>query len=380
MTDWISAVAKLAAAIEGGLDRAKYEVADRLLASRSIRIVPYRSFGTRALLHASGRVLRNPALAPSADADTPWQNLLAMWQRFESDEVPRARLRVRLAGAEQEVTADDEGYFHVALQPRTTLPREQSWHDAEVELLEPRAAEPTPPARVPVLVPPASATFIVVSDVDDTIVRTEATQLVRLARNLLFGNARTRLPFPGVAAFYRALAEGRGGGAGNPLFYVSSSPWNLYDLLVELFEHRGIPVGPLLLRDWGLTPEELLPTRHAGHKLAAIRRILETYPALPVLLIGDSGQEDPEIYAQVIREHPGRILAAYIRNVSEDTRAGAVRELATALAKDGATLMLLDDTIGAARHAAANGWIAESALAAIAADSAEDKSGENTNH
>ena len=373
MPDWLSSVAKLAAALEGGLDRAKYEVADRLLPSRGVRILPYRGFGTRDALHVSGRVLRNAPLAPAGAEDTAWANLVATYRRFESDEVPGARLRARYEGAEVEMTADSEGYFHAEIRPPKDLPLERAWHAVHVELLAPRMAEGPVTADAPVLVPPASASFLVVSDVDDTVVRTEATQLIRMARNLLFGNARTRLPFPGVAAFYRALSEGPGGGAANPLLYVSSSPWNLYDLLVELFEHRGIPVGPLLLRDWGLTPEELLPTRHAGHKLVAITKVLDTYPALPVLLIGDSGQEDPEIYAQVIREHPGRVMAAYIRNVSEETRASAVRELASTIAKDGGTLLLLDDTLGAAQHASENGWIAKSALASIAADEVADK-------
>jgi phosphatidate phosphatase APP1 len=373
MPDWLSSVAKLAAALEGGLDRAKYEVADRLLPPRGVHVRPYRGFGTRDALHVSGRVLRNAPLAPAGAEDSSWANLLATWRRFESDEVPGAKLRARFGHAEVEVAADAEGYFHAELRPTAALPLERAWHDVEVTLLEPRMAEGPVVVQAPVLVPPASASFLVVSDVDDTVVRTEATQLIRMARNLLFGNARTRLPFPGVAAFYRALAEGAGGAAANPLFYVSSSPWNLYDLLIELFEHRGIPVGPLLLRDWGLTPEELLPTRHAGHKLAAITKVLDTYPALPVLLIGDSGQEDPEIYAQVIKEHPKRVMAAYIRNVSEETRAGAVRELALTVAKDGGTLLLLDDTVGAAKHAAENGWIARSALAAIAADEVADK-------
>ena len=69
-----------------------------------------------------------------------------------------------------------------------------------------------------------------------------------------------RLPFPGVAAFLRALYAGAGGGERNPLFYVSSSPWNIYDLLSEFFSLNDIPIGPVLfLRDWGLTDVELVP-------------------------------------------------------------------------------------------------------------------------
>ena len=135
-----------------------------------------------------------------------------------------------------------------------------------------------------------------------------------------------------------------------------------------------IPIGPLILRDWGLTAEGLLPTRHHEHKLAAIAHILETYPDLPFILIGDSGQADPEIYAQVIREHTTRIYAAYIRNVSrEEQRLGAIRRLGEEVAAHGGTLLVVDDTIAAARHAAERGWMAKSALPGIGAAAAGDR-------
>ena len=94
-------------------------------------------------------------------------------------------------------------------------------------------------------------------------------------------NARTRKPFPGVAAFYRALHAGV-----NPFFYISKSPWNLYAPLVEYLEVQGLPLGPLLLRDFGLRPEK-------EHKRKAIEEILATYPKLKFILSGDSGEKTP---------------------------------------------------------------------------------------
>lgn len=374
--DWLAAVAKLAAVVETGVDRAKYELAERVLPPRALHIAAYRGFGTARELHVIGRVLRNSPLPRSVETATAWENLLATWRRFESDEVPGARVQLRFGRVVQEVTTDDEGFFEATIVPNEPLVLEQVWHEVEAELLAPVTAEGPARATIPVLVPPNTATFLVVSDIDDTVVRTDVTQMVRLARNILFGSARTRMPFPGVAAFYRALVDGKGGSARNPVFYVSSSPWNLHDLLAELFELRGIPLGPILLRDWGISAEELMPTKHAGHKLEAIRKVLDSYPALPAILIGDSGQEDPEIYAQVIREHPGRVLAAYIRHVGADeTRAGAIRELAATLAATGGTMLLLDDTVGAARHAAGRGWIDPAKLAGIGADAAVDAEG-----
>jgi phosphatidate phosphatase APP1 len=186
-----------------------------------------------------------------------------------------------------------------------------------------------------------------------------------MARIVFLGNARTRLPFPGVAAFYQALQGGVQGSAQNPLFFLSSSPWNLYDLLIEFFRLQEIPAGPLFLRDWGISAGELLPTGHHAHKLGVLRQILELYPWLPFILIGDSGQEDPEIYRAVLDDFPGRILAIYIRDVSPDERDEGVRKLALEVADAPSSLVLAPDTVAMAQHAAAQGWIDRDLLTLI---------------
>ncbi|HJW91757.1 MAG TPA: phosphatase domain-containing protein, partial [Anaerolineales bacterium] len=197
----------------------------------------------------------------------------------------------------------------------------------------------------------------------------------RMARNVFLSNARTRLPFKGVAAFYRALLLGRQGRELNPLFYVSSSPWNLYDLLSEFFQLHDIPLGPMLfLRDWGLSREELLPLGHRDYKLRAIESILELAPGLPFILIGDSGQEDPEIYHAVVQKYPQRILAIYIRDVSRDLkRPEAIRALAKEVVAAGSRLILAEDTLPMAEHAAAQGWIDPQALPEIYEEKRKDE-------
>jgi phosphatidate phosphatase APP1 len=283
-------------------------------------------------------------------------------------------VRLSYGGDIRIVAADGEGYFRATLTPTEPAPDDRTWHEVRAELLPASAEDSADVAVVPVLVPSRQAAFGIISDIDDTVVRTDATQLLRMVRTVFLGNARTRLPFPGVAAFYRALQRGPAGDETNPLFYVSGGPWNLYELLVEFFALQRIPMGPLLLRDWGVTSADALPTSHVAHKRAAIRRVLDTYPTLPFVLIGDSGQDDPEIYATVIREHPGRIHAAYIRDVGgNDVRSGAVRTLAAELAADGATLLLAEDTLGAARHAASKGWIDQAALAAVEREVGKDR-------
>lgn len=368
MAEWQKRIAKIAHRVEEEIDRQRERLEERRGgAQRPARIDPYRGFGSVDRAWISGRVLRGGALRPADVADSAWANLGAMLRRFESDEVAGARVRVHFPGGSHEVQADDEGYFQAWFDPRPAFSSGGLWHEVRLELAHP-VTEVAAPHRTTgrVLVPPREAAFGVISDIDDTVVRTEATQLVRMLRTVFLGNAHTRVPFPGVAAFYRALQRGAGTAAANPVFYVSSSPWNLHDVLVEFLELRGIPDGPLMLRDWGVTATEILPTGHGEHKHAQIRRVMDLFPALPFILVGDSGQEDPEIYHRVVHDHPNRVLAVYIRNVTpHPERAEAIRALAREVEAAGSTLILNDDTLAAARHAAERGWILPEGLAEV---------------
>jgi phosphatidate phosphatase APP1 len=187
-----------------------------------------------------------------------------------------------------------------------------------------------------------------------------------MVKATLLHNARTRIPFPGVAAFYAALQQGSTGTGFNPIFYVSSSPWNLYDVLEQFLALQKIPMGPTLLRDWGMSLDRI-PFGHAEHKLSSIRGILATYPDMRFILMGDSGQQDPEIYREVIREYPGRILCAYIRDVTVGKpRAAVLASIVREIESAGAMMVVAPDTITAARHAAGAKWIRAESLPDIA--------------
>lgn len=227
-----------------------------------------------------------------------------------------------------------------------------------------------------VLVSPPFSQFGIISDIDDTVLQTDATSLLQSAKLTFLGNAYTRLPFAGVAAFYRALQSGPITTLFNPIYFVSSSPWNLYDLLIDFFRIQGIPKGPILLRDLGLTKTQFIKSSHLDHKLGMIRKVLDVNPQLPFVLIGDSGQHDPEIYSQVVRENPGRILAIYIRDVSEDRRDESVRELIQTTSAFNVPMLLVPDTLAAAEHAAALGLIDPDTIPEIRADRRADKTGE----
>jgi len=269
---------------------------------------------------------------------------------------------------------DDEGYFDVELEARDqpfSYPRQP----VHLELLEPPGTRPVlvqgqVAARSP------SSSFLVISDIDDTVVHTHATNLLAMARATFLGNARSRTPFPGVAPLYKALVEGRSGSDDNPLIFISRSPWNLYDLFDQFCDIQEIPDGRVFhLRDWGFSLEGLTKARSKGHKFGLIRQILEFEPDLPVVLVGDSGQKDPEIYHAISDEFPGRLLGAFIRNVTKSpSRDESIRALAAEVEADGACLHLATDSLDVARYAAEEGWIRQQSIAAVAASLEADSS------
>ncbi len=366
MADWKRAIAKLAHRVESKLDEHRERLGMTGSDGRPARIEAYRTYGCADRGWIRGRVLRSPPVASGAHGDSPWLNLAAMIQRFESDEVPGARVLVHFPGGRHEVTADEEGFFECWIEPRPAFSPSALWHEIVVELTHPREGDEPHRQIASLLVPPPESAFGVISDLDDTVIRTDVTSALRMMKNVFLHNAHTRMPFPGVAAFYRALQKGTGASPFNPVFYVSSSPWNLHDVLTEFLSVQKIPLGPLMLRDWGLTSSGVVPAGNAEHKLEAIRRILGLFPALPFLLIGDSGQEDPEIYHQVVRENPDRIRAVYIRNVTpRPERLEAIRKLVKEVEAAGSALVIADDTLAAARHAAERGWISPDSLPEI---------------
>ena len=366
-------IARVVSDLEDRLDRARYG-RSRRQEERAARVVTYKSYGTPGHVRIRGRVLYGAAPPPARPGDRWWVNLANTYRRMGTDEVPSARVRVSFCGdgvdASCEAIANNEGHFRADLPLPEPPPRDRLWHEAQVELLEPAGEPAIAMAAVPI-----GARFGVISDLDDTVLKMDAWSRLRLAREVLFGNVHTRIPFPGVGAFYRALHTA--GGALNPLFYVSSSPWNLYDLLNEFLRLHDIPAGPMQLRDWGVTSEEVVPRGHRDHKRRAIDRILDTYPALQFILVGDSGQEDPEIYREVAHAHPERILAIYIRSVVRTRdRIRAIDRLAEELRTgQHADLVLVDETTEAAQHALQKGWIDPGALEGIRRSRASEAAG-----
>jgi phosphatidate phosphatase APP1 len=320
-----------------------------------MRICAYRGYATRDRAFVVGRVLANTPPANPRDRDSGWRNLRDTYRRFATRELPGVPVTVSLGGREVTAKTDAEGYYDVELPH--VLRNEQPWLSAEAHCVV-RGQRLS--AAHEILAPTPHAEFGIISDLDDTVIETNITSLWTAAKLTFMGNAKTRKPLEGVAALYASLQNGRAGRPVNPIFYVSTSPWNLYDLLCEFMQLNDIPRGPLFLRDWGR--DSFRRTRTPGHRMKLDRtiKLLADFPELPFILVGDSGQHDAGVYAEAAALHAHRIKAIYIRDVEPTTatrRDDHVRQHIKTAAQHGVPMLLAPDSQAMAHHAAEIGLI-----------------------
>jgi phosphatidate phosphatase APP1 len=327
-------------------------------------VVPFVGHGTPQRVQVGGRVVlgrpdARPRLLPVPGAGSGmanpvvarrsrWAVLRGSLSRFLTVEVAGAAVTVRTPGASVTVRSDRDGYLAAVVDDPGLEP---GWHTVELSL-------DGDVVRAPVVVVAPEARLALVSDVDDTVLHTGLTRGLEFLRITLLTEVGERAPLPGAAALYRALVR-RAGPAGLPVFYLSTSPWNLHDMLVEFLALRGFPLGPLLLTDWGPGRGTLFRIGAREHKLGLIKDILDEHPDLELLLVGDTGQLDPEIYAAATEAHPGRIRAIYVRRtgVHDPRRLAEVDALAERTSAAGVPMLAVDDSVQIAEHAAATGLL-----------------------
>ena len=161
------------------------------------------------------------------------------------------------------------------------------------------------------------APFFVISDFDDTVAVSNVTSRRGLVTSALFQDSNTQPSVPGMDEFYRCLIEGRMPTPG--LAFVSGSPHQFAPRMSSFLGQNGFPLAGLYLRDLG-------PKTLSGYKQPVIRKLLERLPH-NAILIGDSGEHDPEVYAEMRREFPDRVLAVYIRDAGRTAEASRFKDM-----------------------------------------------------
>jgi phosphatidate phosphatase APP1 len=325
---------------------------------RRLRALPYRGWVTRDKAVILGRVLDDDVAIHERLGSAP-RLLRVTYERFATVPAPSVPVRVTYGGQRHAATSDGGGFIDLSVP----LSGAAGLDHATLALEAPDAPDAT--AELFPLDPHAAIGFI--SDIDDTVLETDLVNPIRRGLQLVYSEQRMRLPFEGIAALYQAFVA-----SGSPAFYVSNAPWNLYPHVAELLDHNAIPKGPLLLRD-----QRLVERRAAGgraHKQVALRRLVEDHPQLTFVLLGDSSRKDPLRYVEVAEQHPQRVAAIYIRRVRGwlASRGADLAALGERARRAGVELVVADDTVTIARHAASRGFIVGSEVGHVKEGQRED--------
>ncbi|OAZ99078.1 App1 family protein [Halomonas sp. G11] len=340
----------------------------RDLGRGGMMVHPYRGYGSQREIFVMGRVFRQAALGRAIPRRGMLRDTADVARRIFRRGLSGAGVELTLGGNQLCVITDRDGYFNVHLPISHPLPIDVSWHVADIRV----QAEGQRPVntQVEIYVPPPEADLVVISDIDDTVMFTGVAEKLKMLYRLFVRKPHRRTAFPGVASLYQALHRGASDKAERPILYVSRGPWAIYEMLEAFFQLNRIPVGPILfLREWGISWRHPWPRRAEAHKRDLIDHMLALFDDLPCILIGDSGQHDPEVYSEVVRDYPGRIKAIYIRRVDQDpAREEAIQHLRNELADTDCQLVLAADSVLIAEHAHAEDYISARGLQAVKRD------------
>lgn len=339
--------------IDKKADKAILKAKEALNLFDPVIIYPYRGYGNAKKAVVKGRVLEKESVVHGGgkEADTLWRNLYKVFKRYESDEIPKVGIKGVFQGNIQTTSTNDDGYFELAFDYGGGDRLPNGWHKGSIEIIDmPYDLEYEKSVDFEVLICDEKVGLGIISDVDDTIIKSHATALINKLSVILTKDATSRTPFEGVKDLYDRLV----GKENRPLFFVSGSAYNLYDLLIRFCEHQKICKAPFLLTDLGMTSEKWFKEETLSYKLQHITALFEFYSHLNFILIGDSGQKDPEIYKTVAEKYPERVEAIYIRHVDGEKRKKELEKMKQEVNVD---FLIMEESRDAVQHAIARGWV-----------------------
>ncbi|MBF0500381.1 MAG: DUF2183 domain-containing protein [Candidatus Riflebacteria bacterium] len=174
---------------------------------------------------------------------------------------------------------------------------------------------------------PVKPNFLIISDIDDTVLVTQVLEKWQALKNTFFLNWKNRKPVPGTPDIYRKLAGGTASEPTNLLVFLSGSPIYLAPRLEGFFQINQFPSHTSILRRLGIkediwdrllhkTSQDKDPADIQEYKLTKLAALFRSYPDLPIILLGDSGEKDPETFQKIVETYPGHVRVAIIHKVT----------------------------------------------------------------
>ncbi len=325
-----------------------------------LQIIPFKTYGTLTHIYLRGRTLEDENI--DINKKGIWAVFISTWKRFETDEVKYASLKVEINKEQENVETDSEGYYILdkKVDNLSGVVSDEGWVSYNVSYGKPEEYTKKIVSKNrffgEMLVVLPESEYGIISDIDDTILHTGVASKFKWKAvfNTFFVNVLHRKALDGTADFYMQLHKGKSKNNCNPVFYVSNSPWNLYKYLEIFLNENNFPKGALLLRNLKFLFDKT-PKSKISHKHHEIQNILDTYPDLSFILIGDCGEHDPDIYVDIVANNPNRISSIYLRSVKSKKKMLRVEKLFQNY-KD-VDVLLVYNTDEAKKHAKKKGYI-----------------------
>jgi phosphatidate phosphatase APP1 len=274
-------------------------------------VVLYPAISSGDTTTLEGRVTERKNSSAPTNADRKRDNFRRNMELMINNERKHYPVTVRLGTREWQVTTDQEGYFRVDVESLQEF--SPGWHTVTGQTAK---GEGT----TGLLIVPQTNTHGLISDVDDTVQITEVNSKSRMLANTFLRNATQRQPVPGIVPFYRELVKTNAQPDLAPIIYLSASPKQLHTAIESFLVHNQFPRGVLTTKRVTDDSTSDPISDQVAYKTVKIETILKHLPSTRFTLIGDDGEHDPEIYADIQQRFPARVAAIWIRHVNPDPK------------------------------------------------------------
>ncbi len=285
----------------------------------------YRGYANDQELIVMGHVFK-PTTKEDYDFDKRnFKNAKSVIRMFRIKTQKNASVYLEHNGIKIHTKSLDDGYFKFCIPLHRDLAF--GWNEYKVSIMH-NGKEIVSKGSY---IRPHEGNWGFISDIDDTFLVSHTKNAFKKLYILLFRNVNDRKIFEDVVPHYQALSSaGRNSDdEKNAFFYVSSSEWNLYRFITQFTELHELPKAVLLLKDikTSLTDFFLTGRGDHNHKFEKIKHILEFYPHLKYVLLGDDSQHDPYLYETICKIFPVTVKAVYIRQTGKHKKQKAVDAL-----------------------------------------------------
>ncbi|OCB74515.1 App1 family protein [Flavobacterium crassostreae] len=285
----------------------------------------YRGYANEQELIVMGHVFKPTTKKDYDFLGSNFKNASSIITMYRIKTDANADVYLRYDGTEIHTKTLRDGYFKFCIPVASSV--RHGWLSYEVSIIY----ENQRIVAQERFIKPYKGDLGIISDIDDTFLVSYTLNPLKKLYHLLFKNVNSRKIFEDVTAHYQALSQAgrRNSEENNAFFYVSSSEWNLYRFLVKFTEIHHLPKAVLLLKDIKTSLFHFLWSGRGqhNHKFEKIKHILEFYPDLKYVLLGDDSQHDPYLYESICKIFPLSVRAVYIRQTGQNKKAKVVAVL-----------------------------------------------------